>query len=119
MLIAQKQEQEQLKQTFQNKYTDNDFVFDNGFGQNAEPRYFSEIFANLLKQLKIEGVTPHSMRHIFASNLRLAGVSAKELQELVGHKDYAFIYNNYVHLFEKSQHEAMDKIEATMNEILK
>ena len=47
----------------------------------------------------LKGVTLHSLRHTFASQLVLAGVSLREIQELMGHQSFETTLQ-YAHLAE-------------------
>ena len=41
-----------------------------------------------MEKAELEEVTLHSLRHTFASQLVMAGVSLREVQELMGHQSY-------------------------------
>jgi site-specific recombinase XerD len=67
----------------------------------------NRINASIAKSLKrvlakagITGVTLHTLRHSFASQLVLAGVSLIEVQELMGHQSYETTLK-YSHLSEE------------------
>ncbi len=47
-------------------------------------------------------VTPHQLRHTFASDMVAAGVSPKAVQYILGHTDPAFTLAVYTHLHEQS-----------------
>jgi len=51
----------------------------------------------LLRDAGLENVTLHTLRHTFASQLVMAGVSLREVQELMGHADYQTTLQ-YAHL---------------------
>ena len=53
----------------------------------------------VMKEAHLEGVTLHALRHTFASQLVMAGVSLKEVQELMGHQSFETTLQ-YVHLSE-------------------
>jgi integrase len=42
----------------------------------------------VMKRAHLEGVTSHTLRHTFASQLVMAGVSLREVQELMGHQSF-------------------------------
>jgi site-specific recombinase XerD len=55
-----------------------------------------------MRKAKLVGVTLHTLRHTFASQLAMAGVSMKEIQELMGHLSiettlqYAYLSEDHV-----------------------
>ena len=57
-------------------------------------------------------VTPHMLRHTFATNLYYAGVDVKTIQKISGHKDISVLFNRYIHddyLKVKGSSEIMDE----------
>jgi len=56
-------------------------------------------FRTVLNIAGLKGVTLHSLRHTFASQLVLAGVSLREIQELIGHQSFETTLQ-YAHLSE-------------------
>jgi integrase len=56
-------------------------------------------FRTVLNIAGLKGVTLHSLRHTFASQLVLAGVSLREVQELMGHQSFETTLQ-YAHLSE-------------------
>lgn len=53
----------------------------------------------VLKRASLEGVTLHTLRHTFASQLVMAGVPLREIQELMGHASFDTTLQ-YAHLSE-------------------
>lgn len=51
----------------------------------------------VLRKAKLSGVSLHTLRHTFASQLAMAGVSLKEIQELMGHQSFETTLQ-YAHL---------------------
>jgi len=48
---------------------------------------FTEAFATVIRNAGLEAVTPHTLRHTFASQLAIAGVSLFKIQTWLGHSD--------------------------------
>ncbi|PWT98983.1 MAG: hypothetical protein C5B51_28145 [Terriglobia bacterium] len=59
--------------------------------------------ARLQKQAAAERLTPHSLRHTYASWLAIAGLSLRRIQELLGHKSITTT-ERYSHLGANGQH---------------
>jgi integrase/recombinase XerC/integrase/recombinase XerD len=53
----------------------------------------------VLRKAGLSGVSLHTLRHTFASQLAMAGVSLKEIQELMGHQSFETTLQ-YAHLSE-------------------
>jgi len=56
-------------------------------------------FRTLLRKADLKNVTLHTLRHTFASQLVMAGVSLREVQELMGHANFETTLQ-YAHLSE-------------------
>lgn len=54
-------------------------------------------FSQLMADLNIIGVTPHSTRHTFATLMARGGANAKALQEIIGHANYSTTMDIYTH----------------------
>jgi len=68
-----------------------------------------EAFTNACERAKLSGVTPHTLRHTFASRLGMAGVSNVTLQKLGRWKEPEMILR-YAHLSQEHLAEAIEKI---------
>ena len=55
--------------------------------------------SRVLEKAQLEGVTLHTLRHTFASQFVMAGVSLREIQELMGHRSFETTLQ-YAHLSE-------------------
>ena len=53
-----------------------------------------------MEKAGLEGVTLHTLRHTFASQLVMAGVLLREVQELMGHQSYETTLQ-YAHVAEE------------------
>jgi integrase len=70
---------------------------------------FKTAFNKAVKRLGLKGVTPHTIRHTFASHLIMSGVDLRTVQELMGHKSIASTMI-YSHLSEEHKVNAVQKL---------
>lgn len=66
-------------------------------------------FANLVDRLGIEGVTPHTMRHTWATEAIAGGISIEKAAEMLG-DTYKTVYENYCHLQPDHLRDAVDRM---------
>ena len=62
------------------------------------PDYITNAFPALLKRNGLRKIRFHDLRHTCASLLLKNGVSMKQIQEWLGHSDFATTANIYSHL---------------------
>ena len=67
---------------------DSGFIFLNNNGQVLSRVGFFKLLKNIAKQAEIEKeISPHTLRHSYATHLLEAGVDLRYIQELLGHED--------------------------------
>lgn len=72
----------------------------------------------LCKKLNITGISTHSLRHTFATRCAESGVTAKTVQQWLGHKTLEMTLNVYTHVnsdFEKKETIKFDTYFDTQN----
>ena len=67
------------------------------FSYNSIRQHFKRLYV----RLGIEGANVHTFRHTFVSMCYAAGISAKEIQEYVGHAEIGTTLNIYTHVLKK------------------
>lgn len=68
------------------------------------------ICTKVSKAAGIRHITPHMLRHTFASRLFEAGADLKSLAEILGHTDPAFTLKTYVTVSQEHLAEQMRKL---------
>lgn len=66
-------------------------------------------FRRAARRAKLTGVTPHTLRHTFASRLVMAGVDLRTVQELGGWQTLAMV-ERYAHLSPAHKAQAVERI---------
>jgi len=59
---------------------------------------------------KITGVSPHTLRHTYATQLLLNGVNPKVVSDLLGHSSIQITLDIYGHCFPRNKQEAVTKL---------
>jgi site-specific recombinase XerD len=66
-------------------------------------------FTTACRHANLHDVTPHTLRHTFASRLAMAGVGLRTIQELGGWKEIKMV-ERYSHLSDQHKAEAVELI---------
>jgi integrase/recombinase XerD len=61
-------------------------------------RYFEDRLAELCKEAGIERITPHQLRHYFATHTLSNGADVKAVSEMLGHADVGITLKIYHHV---------------------
>jgi site-specific recombinase XerD len=69
----------------------------------------SRTIKTVLKQSGLGRLRPHDLRHTFASQLVMAGVDLKTIQELLGHSSYKTT-EVYAHLAQDRLSDAISRL---------
>jgi len=80
------------------------------FARNNKPyRHIRKSFDRACARAQLHGVTPHVLRHTFASRLVMSGVDLRTVQELGGWKDLGMVMR-YSHLSPSHKADAVQRI---------
>ena len=67
-----------------------------------QPDFVSQKFQNLLKKYGLRHIRFHDLRHSCATILLYLGYTMKDIQTWLGHSNYSFTANTYVHTSKES-----------------
>jgi len=114
--IRKEQAQDRLLAGGIGEWQENNLVFCQGLGQPIRPSNFSKQVKKLAVRAGYPDITPHSLRHTFASILLARGASMNEVQALLGHESYSTTADIYSHILPGTLEKTvklLDSIQAT------
>jgi len=91
-------------------YDKQDLIFCNELGAPIEPDNFGKRYKTILKNNNIPHMKLHGLRHTCASILNELGLSAKDIQETLGHSNIATTLDTYTHLYDSRKTEVSNLI---------
>jgi len=111
-LLAIQAEQEQNRKLCGKSYnkTEGHYIYTDVLGNRITPNYLTTAFPEFLVKNGFQRMRFHDLRHSCASLLLIKGVSLKEIQEWLGHSDFAITANIYAHLEFGSKVASADKM---------
>lgn len=74
-----------------------DFVCVDDMGMLLQPDFVSQKFQKLLAKYNLRPIRFHDLRHSCATIMLYLGYSMKDIQTWLGHSNYSFTANTYVH----------------------
>ena len=74
-----------------------DFVCVDNLGMLLQPDFVSQKFQKLLEKYALRPIRFHDLRHSCATILLYLGYTMKDIQMWLGHSNYSFTANTYVH----------------------
>ena len=86
------------------------YIFVDEMGNLIKPNFITQNFKIILRNNNLRDIRFHDLRHTCASILINKGLSLKEIQEWLGHSNFATTANIYAHLEKNSK----DKVAKTM-----
>ena len=74
------------------------YIYTDPLGNRIKPNYLTNAFPEFLEKNGFRRMRLHDLRHSCASLLLANGVPLKQIQEWLGHSDFAITANTYAHL---------------------
>jgi integrase len=96
---------------------DSSLVFARWDGETRSPHWLTQKFALAMAELKIEGVTLHSLRHTHASQLIASGMDVLTISRRLGHGSPVITLKTYGHLFGNTDARAAEIMEAAFAKV--
>jgi integrase len=93
-------------------YADADLIFARFDGSPIRPDYISRQFAELVADVGLPALTPHGLRHSWATIAIASGISPRIVQERLGHADVGITLRMYVHPQREDAREAAERVAA-------
>ena len=99
-LLAIQAEQERNRKLCGKSYNkaESGYIYTDALGNRIKPNYLTTAFPAFLERNGFKRMRLHDLRHSCASLLLANGVSLKQIQEWLGHSDFAITANIYAHL---------------------
>lgn len=94
-----------------------DLVFMKADGSPYTDLYLCRQLKHIVMEINEDGIpfpdlTPHCLRHTFATRALENGISAKVVQELLGHSSVTLTLDLYTHVMEQTKTQEMQKMSA-------
>jgi integrase len=108
-LLEIREEQDRYKALCGKSYdnVEGRYIYVNQLGKRINPEYLTAQFPKFMEKHGFRRMRYHDLRHSSASLLLASGVSLKEIQEWLGHSNFAITANTYAHLeFNSKLHAA-------------
>lgn len=86
------------------------YFLTNRADQITEPRNYQYHFKNYMKELKMEWIHFHTLRHTFATRAIESGVDMKSLSEMLGHAGVSITMDRYVHSSVEEKRKQIEKM---------
>jgi integrase len=79
-----------------------------------KPTHLDDIVGRIADAIGEPWITPHTLRHSFASTLFRQGIKINVVSKLLGHKDVSTTYNIYIHMIPQELDEAAEAVGRVM-----
>ena len=99
-LLEVKAEQDRNRKLCGRSYNkvEGQYIYTDALGNRIKPDYLTGAFPLFMERNGFRRIRFHDLRHSCASLLLASGVPLKQIQEWLGHSDFAITANTYAHL---------------------
>ena len=111
VLQEHKQRQDVEKAEAGSAWNPKNLVFCSNVGTVIEPRRVCTTMNKITDAANLPRFSFHALRHTFATRMLEANVSAKVVQDILGHSDVTLTLNTYSHVIGSTAHEQIAKID--------
>lgn len=120
-IIAHKKRQNEEKLKTGQLYIDNNLVFCTDIGKPIDVSNLMRVYKRILKRsgININGVTFHTLRHVFGSRMNDLDVDPKTIQTMMGHSSIKTTMDVYVHSSKEKNIEAADRMNCMLDKMKK
>ncbi len=91
-----------------------DFVCVDDMGMLLQPDFVSQKFQNILEKYGLRPIRFHDLRHSCATIMLYLGYTMKDIQTWLGHSNYSFTANTYVHSSKQSHMEMAETLSSKL-----
>lgn len=95
-----------------------DFVCVDKIGMLLQPDFVSQKFQKILEKYGLRPIRFHDLRHSCATIMLYLGYSMKDIQTWLGHSNYAFTANTYIHSSKESHMQMAQALADNLPELL-
>jgi integrase len=117
VLRRHRKEQAQKRLRLGRVWRDEDLVVTTGVGGPMDPGEVTRGFRRLAREIGVEGVRFHDLRHAYATMLLASGVHPKIASEALGHSTIGITLDTYSHVLPTMQAEAAKAVEQALGSI--
>jgi len=109
-LKKHKVSQNKIKLQVGKEYNPDNLVFCSEFGGPLDFRIYNKSLGRLLKNAGLRRLSPHALRHTFATRGLENGIDLRTMQELLGHSSITITADTYSHVLMDEKRKALDKL---------
>ena len=91
-------------------WVDSGYVFSQPNGKPIDPDLITKAFKNMVEQIVVPHLTPHGLRHQYATAAREMGLDMDVISKNLGHASVAITNDIYAHLTPEIMEDAAQKI---------